>query len=53
MLSLVALQLPGLNLAEGNESNQDDFPERRQGGGTHWVIPGMKTVSTDEVQRPC
>lgn len=20
-------------------SNKDDFPGRRQGGGTHWVVP--------------
>jgi hypothetical protein len=22
-----------------NASNRDEFPGRRQGGGTHWVIP--------------
>jgi hypothetical protein len=22
-----------------NASNRDEFPGRRQGGGTHWVLP--------------
>jgi hypothetical protein len=27
-----------------NASNRDEFPGRRQGGGTHWVMPKPSDV---------
>ena len=36
--SILAVQALGLG-AIASASNRDEFPGRRQGGGTHWVIP--------------
>jgi hypothetical protein len=27
-----------------NASSRDEFPDRRQGGGTHWVVPQPSDV---------
>ena len=48
LLSLSFLNLPGFNLAEGEGGDRDDFPDRRQGGGTHWVMPDVKTELIDK-----
>jgi len=38
LLAMVLVQAFGTN-SFANASNRDDFPGRRQGGGTHWVMP--------------
>lgn len=35
--ALLACQTIGLEAASAN--SRDEFPGRRQGGGTHWVMP--------------
>lgn len=36
--TLLAAQAFGLG-SVASASNRDEFPGRRQGGGTHWVLP--------------
>jgi hypothetical protein len=38
LLSMVTVQAFGTS-SFANASSRDDFPGRRQGGGTHWVMP--------------
>jgi len=35
-VSLLLLSLPAKSLAE---ADGDQFPDQRQGGGTHWTVP--------------
>ncbi|NER83905.1 MAG: hypothetical protein F6K42_31055 [Leptolyngbya sp. SIO1D8] len=35
-LSLMLLSLPSKSLADNSQG--DEFPDQRQGGGTHWIM---------------
>lgn len=43
LLSLILMQAFGTN-SFANASSRDEFPGRRQGGGTHWVAPADISV---------
>lgn len=46
LISLMLMHLPPLNGTERAEENRDDFPDRRQGGGTHLVFLQEKQTTT-------
>ena len=41
---LMLLHLPLLGLKETAKNEREGFPERRQGGGTHWSALGMREL---------
>ncbi|HIK55194.1 MAG TPA: hypothetical protein IGS37_08530 [Synechococcales cyanobacterium M55_K2018_004] len=40
ILTLVLIHLPQADTVGRVHDNRDEFPGRRRGGGTHWIMPG-------------
>lgn len=49
IIVLILLHSPLFETVAMSQHEREGFPERRQGGGTHWTVPEQENHRTDQI----